>query len=113
MVLPRLNLSVTTFSAKSVCSQCCLPLVSDPPSPPPLAGEHRPPSAAVLEKNAEAKLRLRRSQSAAGGGSLHWRRYLWKHPHPALPREVRERGKKSARRGSRNANGPTRKTGWS
>src|ERR1700722_17502311 len=100
MVLSRLNLSVTTFSAKSVCSQWLTPLVSDPPSPPPLAGEHRPPSAAVLEKNAEAELRLWRSQSAAGGGSLHWP-VLVEAPPPRPPPRRAGGGEEKCARGSK------------
>src|ERR1700726_328271 len=55
-------------------------------SPLPLAGEHRPPSAAVL-KNAEAALRLWRSLERGGWGELYplGQRVSRRHPHPNPP----------------------------
>ena len=65
-------------------------------APLPLAGEHRPPSAAVLDKNAEAKLRLWRSQERGGWGKIYPldQRVLRGTPTPALPRK-RERERTS------------------
>src|SRR5882757_7230648 len=69
------------------CAQNTEP--DDPLCPPlPLAGEHRPPLAAVLRKNAEAELRLWRSQERGGWGKSLlglWQRLCGGAPTPALP----------------------------
>src|ERR1700737_1636464 len=101
-----LNLSVTMFSAKAVCSQGLASLGLFLPLP--LAGEHRPPPAAVLRKE-------RRSEASAmaplrGGWGLYPRAgpSAWREPPPPPPPASGRGRRKGSAPGDRSASGPTR-----
>src|ERR1700682_3790091 len=104
-----LNLSVTMFSAKAVCSQGLASLCLF--FPLPLAGEHRPPPAAVLRKE-------RRSEASAmaplrGGWGVYPRvRVRGESPHPGPPPQAGEGQERGPHREIEARAAPPGITGW-